>query len=80
MGEAAVESLAKSRVLDPDERHRIVEFITWRMSTPHDDKGKITNSNFYADRLYDDNNELKAKVHRLYAYDYELIKDVIQWA
>ncbi len=80
MGEVAVESLVKSRMLDPDVRERIGRFISWRMSTVHDDKGKITNSDFYVDNLYGDNKELKEKVLRMYAYDFELLKDILQWA
>ncbi len=78
MGEAAVESLAKSRMLTPDVRHEISQFISSRMSIPHDDKEQITNSKFYVRNLYNDNKELEEKIVRMYSYDFELMKDILE--
>ncbi len=79
MAEVAMNSLPKSRMLTPDDQYRIELFISYRISTPHDDEEKITNSSRYVIQFFGDNDELKEKVLRMYAYDFELMKDIIQW-
>ncbi len=79
MGKTAVKSLSKSSVLTRRKRRKISKFINSRMRTPRDDKEKITNSKFYVRSLYGDNKELEEKIIRMYAYDFELMKDILEW-
>ncbi len=80
MAEVAVESLVKSRAFTPDERYKIGQFISYRMGTPHDDPQKLTNSSHDVGHFYNDNEELREKVVQLYAYNFELMKDILEWA
>ncbi len=80
MAEYAVESLAESRGFSPNEKSTIGEFITYRIGTPQDDPNKLTNSSSYVDHFFRDNYKLREQVVRMYAYDYELMKDVLELA
>ncbi len=80
MAEYAVESLAESRGFSPNEQSTIGQFITYRIGTQRDDPNKITNSSSYVDHFFRDNYELREQVVQMYAYDYELMKDVLELA